>query len=796
MRASLSSAKINSLLMAAAAATLICGAAVPALAVHPAYWKTNTEAQYAHGHFTNTVVNNYGELALGRQLNKVLRSGNFGFINAFAQGPGGKLFFSTAPAGKVYQLAGHHGQVYYAPPRNEDQILAMATGPHGHLLVGASGRHGRLLRLTKQNGKVHAKVLFSQPHVRYIWAILPAPDGNIYLATGPHGQVWQVSPAGHATMLLKTHSTNVLSLAMDHRGNLLAGTASEGMIIRINPKTKKAFVLLDAGAVEVSALTVNKAGDIFAATAAPNSAESGLQAFGPEMHHLGRPAAAGHALAKPGPKPMPRPGKPMPGQKPGKHPPKHKKIGWRARGHAVVNGDLLPQNLAKMLAAQIALAKKHHAAKKSPPAFIPPAGLGMPAMMPSLPSSPHGGNALWEISPSGKCRVILRDADVMLSMVQEHGNLFIGTGGHGRLLEYNPRTQTRTLVARLHNNNILSMIRANNGGIFLGTADSGQIYNLSPNSAARGVYTSKVLDAGHAAHWGVVNMLARIGAGQWATVQTRSGNVKNVHENKRFWSPWSAPLPANKYAQITSPPARFLQYRINLATHNANRAGAAHSPLVQNMKIVYETENLPPTVQSVAAHRVDGPPGAAAPQHTMNIQWAATDPNKDMLTYKLLYRTVGTHLWVTIKRKLTATSFAWNTRTVPDGKYRIKVIASDAADNTAATTKYAARVTAPFRICNTLPQISKLRAHARASRRVVVSGLAWTKSCAIVSVRFQIDSHKQWHLAQASNTIFDSPKEAFTAITPRLHRGTHRIGIRAVDSQGNVVYGAVMVTVH
>ena len=77
-------------------------------------------------------------------------------------------------------------------------------------------------------------------------------DGTVYIGTGPHGQVWKIPADGKPSVELATKSKNVLSLIDDGKGNLLAGTDGNGLVIRIDGKTAKPFVLLDAGAVDIT----------------------------------------------------------------------------------------------------------------------------------------------------------------------------------------------------------------------------------------------------------------------------------------------------------------------------------------------------------------------------------------------------------------------------------------------------------------------------------------------------------------------------------------------------------------
>ena len=57
--------------------------------------------------------------------------------------------------------------------------------------------------------------------------------GNVFAATGDKGVIYKITPDGKGAPFYKTRSTNVVSLAFDKDGNLLAGTESPGRVFRI-----------------------------------------------------------------------------------------------------------------------------------------------------------------------------------------------------------------------------------------------------------------------------------------------------------------------------------------------------------------------------------------------------------------------------------------------------------------------------------------------------------------------------------------------------------------------------------
>ena len=703
-------------------------------AVHPQAWKFTTEAAYAPGHFHGVIVNNYGDLTLSRRLQKLLPNTGFDFINAIVVSPHGEIWFGTSPNGKVYRMVHGKPVVVYTPPAQSNQVLSLAREKNGKLLVAACGSKAELVELTPAGagGKVSAKTIFHNSAVQYIWSIVPLPDGSIMLATGPHGEIWRLNPADKAQLVLKTSVHNITSLIRTAKGRVLAGTDGPGLVIALNPKTGRSYVLMSANHAEISALAVDSTGDIFAATASPHRAKLDGGIFTPVLHPNGRPVAVSMSIQPPGKKAVGAVGKAAPA----------------------------PTRI---------------------PGPFPSAGGETAATTEATVKS----NVVYQISPNGRVRVLLKVPDMVLSMLYVHHHLILGLASHGRLLSYDPFTQTETLLERLKQADLLCLAQSVHGRLLIGTANQGQIYQLTSQVQISGNYVSKVLDAKLPADWGAAHIDARIPAGAAVAVQTRSGNVGNVKTMAKFWSRWSAWIPANSYRNISSPPARFLQFRLKLK-RNAGEA----SPVVRSVQLSYQQINVPPVLSSVRVKYL------TKPVHALRVRWKASDTNGDTLEYTVKYQQHGIPVWIQIARNIAVHHYVWRLTGIPDGYYRIKVIASNAPDNTPSTAQCVARESRRILVDNTPPAIAGLKWRQAAGRRILITGVASDKLSPVVAVYFQVDSSKNWRPAAASAKIFDSPLEGFRGRTGVLHKGPHRIVVKAVDAAGNEACASVLVTVH
>ncbi len=111
-----------------------------------------------------------------------------------------------------------------------------------------------------------------------------------------------------------------------------------------------------------------------------------------------------------------------------------------------------------------------------------------------------------------------------------------------------------------------------------GTQDLYFTTSLSGVTYTSGMLTSSVLDTEGAAQWGDVTWTATVPPGTSLILYTRSGNTTNPDDGT--WSDWSAGYTSSP-APISSPPARYLQYRADLATTDPYTTPVLHDVSVE-----------------------------------------------------------------------------------------------------------------------------------------------------------------------------------------------------------------------
>jgi hypothetical protein len=791
-----------------------------ALGVGSSHWMHTTEADFKTGTFDNVVATNLGDLKLSRAVKTLLEQDpKISAVNALAQAVDGTVYAGSGPHGVLLRISGETVTTI-ATLEDDTNIFSLLIDQKGRLLIGTGGEHGRILRLDNPGARDAKPVeIFKADGVQYIWSICQTPEGNLYAATGPTGKLFEIKPDGSQKVVMDSDENNLTSMVSDGKETLYVGTDPNGLVYRVNRKTGESFVLYDAPETEISALVLDKKGNLFAATA---EAREDLMPAAPGApgEAGGRPegGSAGIQITTeppkepaPGKLPDPNPGRPDPiPQFPITQPP--------ARSHLFVGAELTekPKAAARPAATQ----------PKPPRVPPPPPGAPRPTTAPMMPEPPMPahqppvepapaearpeGNAIYKIDPDGFVTEIFRQPVLVLSMIENNGTLLIATGGEGQIYQVNPAADEVVVLAKVEPKQIMCLLPARDGRILMGMANAGGVAAMSSGFATRGTYTSAVLDATQISRFGKMHMHGSLAKATALKVATRSGNLKDAAE--KGWSSWTDDVPATEFLQVRSPSARFLQYRVTFSSDDGS-----DTPIIEDVNIAYQMPNLPPQVKSVkvassaeagaAAALPNGMPlpampagegESAAPRiasgRRQTISWEASDPNGDALQYSIYFRRGVDAPWILLKEKLPENSFEWDTRSVADGRYEVKVIASDAAANVPGRGRTASRVADPILVDNTPPVIGDVKwsqrgADIRVEFRVV------DRSGIVAAGDYSVDSSKEWQALLPSDGIWDSPQETADFTITGLAPGTHQVTIRTTDDKGNPAFENLIVKV-
>ena len=787
---------------------LICLFATIACGVTTSTWNQSTQDDYKKGTFDNVVATNLGELKLSRAVKTLLdQDPKISSVNALAQAPDGTIYAGTGPQGVLLKIKDLN-VTHAATIDGATSLTSLIVEPSGRLLIGCAGDKGRVVAVDKPGDA--PQTIFEADGVQYVWALTRTADGNIYAATGPTGKLFEIKPDGSHQLLLDTGENNILSLVSDGADMLYAGTDPHGLIYRVNRKTRESFVVYNAPEAEVGALVLDKKGNLYAATSearedrfGPAQTPSANQPHGrPEGGDAGFPIPSGtpRAPAPPPKLPDPNPGEPKPIPK---APKQQSRVS--ARYERILYFDQLeaadPALPPRPRPAPPAPGDGEHAQQQQPqplpnrPAPVNTVNAGEPRPQ---------GNAVYKIDHDGFVTEVFRQSVLVLGMVEHQGTLLLATGSEGEIYQVNPAADETVVLAKVDAKQVSCLLPTADGNVYMGMANAGSIALLRAGYASHGVYTSPVLDATQISRFGKIRLHGALPAGTTLTVSTRSGNLKEPTE--RGWSAWTDETSAAEYLPVKSTPARFMQYRLTFVPSEDGQ-----TPSVSDVSVAYQMPNLAPVVRSVrlgpsqAPEAPNGPPQSmqpagdnelrrVQPSPKQLITWEASDPNGDVLQYSLAFRRIPGGDWIPLKDKLTDPQFEWDTRTVADGRYEIKVTASDANANPAGEGKTASRVTDSVVVDNTPPVIGEVRWKPVDSKIQLDFSLV-DETSTVAACDYSVDSGRDWQMALPVDKIFDSPEETMSFSIAGLKPGQHQVTLRSTDAKGNQSFQTVFVTV-
>ena len=236
-------------------------------------WQQSTYEDFTKGTSHGVAISSEGILELAPSF-KLVASTPSSAVWATAVGPQGEIFAATGAPARVYRVVSGGQPIAIFQPQ-ELQVQALVIDKHG-VLYAATNPDGKVYKLERSSSGSATKdeksktesgwtsSVYFDPQTKYIWALALDSSGNLYVATGDHGQIFRVSPNGEHTLFFKSDEPHIRVLTFDNQGNLIAGSDGSGLIYRIDPKGE-GFVLYSAPKREITSLAVDNSGNIYAA---------------------------------------------------------------------------------------------------------------------------------------------------------------------------------------------------------------------------------------------------------------------------------------------------------------------------------------------------------------------------------------------------------------------------------------------------------------------------------------------------------------------------------------------------
>ncbi|MFN2491582.1 MAG: hypothetical protein ABR501_01690 [Pyrinomonadaceae bacterium] len=713
------------------------------LAIHagqPVIWETTGRAELLKGDARGVSISDTGMLMLAPRVSELFNTEQ-AFIWSSAVDNQGNIYLGTGHDGKIFRVSpdGRGSLLYDAP---ELDVTALAATRDGAIYAGTSP-DGKVYRITSDG---HAEVFFDSAD-KYIWSLALLTDGSLAVGTGDSGKLYRVRAAGakpESSLLIATSQTHVMSLAVTQQGDLIAGTDPGGLVLRVSPEGK-AFALFDSPLREIHAIAPASDGSIYAL--ALSEAASGRQSS---------PAVPALQTAE----------------------------GGNTPATSVTITQIDESGAPIQSAAQATRSRTDTSSARS---------------------------AVFRILPDGGTDVIWSSSSITAFAIApglQSGSVLIGTADKGRV--YSVTNDGRDTLLLQSTEGQISSFLARSGEIYAASSNQGKLFRFGKDLVVEGSYESPVRDAKLTSYWGRIWWR---GSGN-VELQTRSGNGERPDAT---WSDWSPGYRDPQGSQISSPRARFIQWRAVLKS-----AGTPGQTWMENASLAYLPRNVAPEVlsitslpigvglQQVAQMQVDpnvessgldpslfGAVAQAAPRRLFqrgarSFQWQAEDRNGDTLEYSIYYRPLNETQFRLLKDKLRDNFYTIDGATLADGRYIIRIIASDSPDNPLGQALTGERLSEPVDIDNTPPAVKAVAAAqppGNTNRAVFDVDDATGK---IKRADYSLDG-APWNPLFPEDGIADSGHERYGIDLQSIAAGEHTVSLRAFDGSGNV--GTLSVTV-
>jgi sugar lactone lactonase YvrE len=646
---------------------------------------------------------------------------------------------------------------------NAGYLWALARDSKGNVYTGG-GTGAKLYRIGADGkGRLVADLDALEIH-----AIAVDAKDRVYAATSPDGRVYRVDGGGKPQAFYEPKAKYIWAMVFDREGNLFVATGDQGEVHRVTPDGK-GRVFYRTEETHARSLTMDAKGNLIVGTD-----PSGLVI-------RVSPAGEGFVLYQTGKREVTAVGAASDGAV------------WAA---AVGNRSAGPLPAPPPGPAPVQVQVGPGAPSSPPrPAPAPPSTAG--------PGSVTGGSEVWRIDAEGSPRRMWSNGqDVAYAIgFDGEGRALVGSGNKGAVYRIESAALYTTLVT-LPGTQVMAFAAGADGQLWAATGNAGKVWEIGPGLESEGSVESDVFDAGAFTLWG---RLSFEGAGAVA-VATRSGNLD---QPQKGWSPWSAAITDSKGARVTSPGARFLQWRAVLKgpSHldsvdvaylpknveprideiEATPANYRFPPVSAPLVSASQTLMLPPIGRRASGGLsqigLDATPAMQYAKGFVGARWSASDPNGDAMVYTVEIRGEGEREWKMLREKVSERYVSWDSTSYPDGEYRLRLTVSDAPGNPPGEALTSRMESAPFLIDNTPPKITGLGAQ-RAGARLAVKWHAADALNQLAKAEYSVDGG-DWKLAAPVTKLSDGPELDYE-VAVDAGAGEHTVAVRVEDGFGNV----------
>ncbi len=662
--------------------------------------------------------------------------------------------------------------------------------------------------------------------IPYLWAIAQDSKGVVYYAggapTGAATKIFALPHGGKARVFAEVTGLEVHALAVDSQDRLYAAVLPDAKIYRID-KTGKPQLFFDPKCKYIWAMAFDRSGALFVATGdagliyrvTPDG--KGAKFYDSEETHVRSMMIDGSGNLIVGTEPSGLVLRISPkGESFVLYQTNKREVTAVAEHNGLIYAAAVGNRVAPVTVTGPAPVLPSNPSPITS-AGTPRSGTNPPSLPPSIGSlsaSVTGGSELYRIEKDGYAeRIWHSNTDLAYAIAFDAaGKPLLGTGNKGIIYRIDS-DQLSTQLLNLPPTQVTAFLPGKDGLIYVATGNVGNLYSMANSLEPSGSFTSEVLDAHDFTYWGKAHTTSATHHGA-VTLETRSGNLSNPETN---WSPWAKISMTPEGGQVSSPPARFLQYRLTL-----NCSTGSESPELSAIDIAYLPKNIAPKIGAVeiAPFNYRQAPTASPLEHPavvsgspasltlpavgqkrsalsfaaletaasatlqynkgyVTVRWTAGDLNNDPLSFKVEIRPQNGGPWRVLKDKLVDRYYAFDSTAFPDGKYVARITATDAPGNVGAAALTDTFESDSFTIDNTPPEIIDLKVNGANKHQISFTArdaLSW-----IDKAEYSTDG-SDWMLLQPVNKVTDSQSLSYQFEVP----GGQTIAIRVFDEDDNV----------
>jgi len=600
------------------------------------------------------------------------------------------------------------------------------------------------------------------PDEEFYFSAAAAKNGDLYVGTGHNAAVYRIDGAGKSEMIFKGEQLDVYALLVTANGDVIAGTSPNGRVLRIgkdkkvselfNPDEKFIWDLKEDGMGNVicalgntgAVYSIHKTGEVENIFTAEDSHISSLY-IGPDNSILAGSGDRGILYEIKNRKTKALFDSPLE---------EIKGITTDNEGNiyfAAVRSFLTPKVSKEIEIGPLFSKKESEEEEKIKEKSI-----------------------LYCLQPDGSVEALWSSTEELIYALYfdpAAQAIIIGTGNSGRVYRVNKNGS----FSQVYENDSAQVFRivANSKGYVLITNNTAGITQVENGLNASGTYYSEILDAGIQSRFGRIAWNAELGKQTTVSFSVRLGNSDNPDKS---WTSWSAPFSDPDNSSINLNGYRFLQTKIVL-----NSSIPSETPFLNGYRIYYLENNLKPQISQITIRKAaEKPPvpDSNPPKKYLHLSWLASDPNQDRLNFSLFLQKLPGGEWVRIRDKIAEDWQYLDTELFEDGKYLLKVQASDAQDNPPAESKSAVKISSPFIIDSTAPVMTGFLTNGGS-----ISFTVSDESSVLAMVVYSLDG-KEWFPIFPEDTIIDSKSEKFN-FSLAGRRDSRVLFIKASDEFNN-----------